>query len=302
MKRIVIILYILSNVTSLYSVEKKENTDNTFVTKQKRFIATLFAQEKYFDSIAETGRLLQYSHNSSLVPEYTYFISLNYFLGGQYATVVDRTSGPACTKFQTPIRNVLLRSRCFLKLGNTAQALSELDTIPYNTIGKKAGFELFIRKTELLVLSDRYMEVLNEISRYETCTPGTEEIQSLRKDISRYNSLKRKSAALSVLLSAGMPGAGQAYCGKFSEALLSFAAVALSGAGTWYAMDRGEKSLGMTLGFFTVLLYSGNLYGAYNSAQSYNRHLYTAFRSGIVSTHIPDYDPSSYIDIKKVFK
>lgn len=302
MKKKLIIFYLVLLFSRLDAFEIKQNNGSDFVKKQNLLINDLFIHKKYFDCIAETGRLLQYTTNKSLAREYDYFISLNYFLGGQHAVVADRASYNE-TRHRIPdVRDALLVSRSFMKRGNTEKAGAALHSISYETTEKKFQFDLFIRRTELLVLADSYDDALNEISRYEKLSPGAEEISSLRKDISRYNTLKKKSPLLSAGLSAVLPGAGQTYCGRYGEALLSFAAVALSGAGTWYAMDRGEKSLGMTLGFFTVLLYSGNLYGAYNSAHSFNRRMYSSFRSEILSTHVPDYDPASFIDMKKVFR
>ena len=302
MKYIIIIFYIFTAFSYAFAAEIKSDSAADFTRKQHRLVRTLFAGERYFDCIAETGRLLQYTSDISLQAEYSYFISLNYFLGHQYASAADRLTASDSKGHVSPVRDALLRSRSFLKLGNMHQAIAALQNIPYDAVGEKFKYELFIRKTELLLLDDNYQHALDEISRYEKNSPPTEAINRLRNDISRYRSRGTKSSALSVGLSAALPGAGQAYCGRYSEALLSFTAVAMSGAATWYAMDRGEKSLAMALGFFTVLLYSGNLYGASNSAAAYNRNLYNSFRSGIISTHVPNYDPASYIDMEKVFK
>jgi hypothetical protein len=302
MKHTTVIFLIFIAFSYTYADEIKLNSAADFTRKQHRLITSLFKGERYFDCIAETGRLLQYTSDRSLIPEYAYFISLNYYLGHQYASAADRLPG-AGTKGHVPhLRDALLRSRSFVKLGTMSQAIEALENIPYDALGEKSGYDLFIRKTELLLLNDNYQHALDEISLYEKYSPREEAMNNLRNDISRYRSLGTKSASLSVALSAALPGAGQAYCGRYSEALLSFTAVAMSGAATWYAMDRGEKPLAMTLGFFTVLLYSGNLYGAYNATTAYNKNLYNSFRSGVISTHVPNYDPMSYIDMEKVFK
>ena len=68
----------------IVSVAHLAAEEKTFIQKETGFIRELFSTKRYFDCIAES-RKLQNKHNK---PEVEYFIYSNYYLAGQYASVI----------------------------------------------------------------------------------------------------------------------------------------------------------------------------------------------------------------------
>jgi hypothetical protein len=90
--------------------------------------------------------------------------------------------------------------------------------------------------------------------------------------------LRHRSFWVSAGLSTVLPGAGQAYCGRWSDAWHSFSLTALlTGAGMYYFFFSPDTSTGNTVKavVFTSLgglFWLGNVYGAVNSTLDYNEY------------------------------
>ncbi|MBN2379062.1 hypothetical protein JXM67_04600 [candidate division WOR-3 bacterium] len=90
--------------------------------------------------------------------------------------------------------------------------------------------------------------------------------------------LKRRSPLFSATLSTVLPGAGQAYCGRWGDAWQSFSITALmAGAGIYYLAFSKDTTTGNTVKgvVFTSLgglFWLGNIYGAVNAALDYDEY------------------------------
>lgn len=89
-------------------------------------------------------------------------------------------------------------------------------------------------------------------------------------DLDEWRRLPRKSPLLAGSLSALLPGAGQAYVGHWSDALLAFGLNAAFIWGTYEAFDRDEDVLGCFLLALDTTWYFGNVYNAANGARRVN--------------------------------
>lgn len=88
--------------------------------------------------------------------------------------------------------------------------------------------------------------------------------------------LKRRSPFFSATLSTILPGAGQAYCGRWGDAWQSFSVTGLfAGAALYYFLCSSDTTTANTVkGIATAslggLFWLGNIYGAVNTALDYN--------------------------------
>ena len=81
----------------------------------------------------------------------------------------------------------------------------------------------------------------------------------------------QKSPRLAGTLSAVLPGAGQGYVGKWSDATLAFV---LNGVFIWGSVEafhQDEDVAGSFLLAMEATWYFGNIYNAVNGAQKFNR-------------------------------
>lgn len=90
-------------------------------------------------------------------------------------------------------------------------------------------------------------------------------------DLEEWKRLPRKSPLLAGSLSAFLPGAGQAYVGHWSDALLAFGLNAAFFWGTYEAFEREESVLGCFLLALDTTWYFGNVYNAANGARRVNQ-------------------------------
>ena len=79
-----------------------------------------------------------------------------------------------------------------------------------------------------------------------------------------------KSPIVGGLLSFVIPGAGQWYGGRRTDAVFAFSTIATFAAGTWVAHRNGETGLAWTFGVAGGLLHVGNVYGGINAVRHFN--------------------------------
>jgi hypothetical protein len=292
--KIIIINIVIFSIITIPVFAEQENRE--FIIKQKKFISELYKDKRYFDCIAETQRLLNYN-NSKNNDELLYFINSCYYSGGQYKTLISRIKSPDTIKkdkFYTA--NILLLSHSFYNLGYFDKSETILNLSDYPNIDVKYQEKLFTSKAEIFVKRYQYKDLLSEIEKAGNYLNSFNSfnLPDFRKDIESYRDIYFRSKWLSASMSALIPGAGQIYSGKIKDGILSFAAVAGTAFGAYYSYTKKEKPLAITMAFFSVLFYCGNIYGAYNSAISKNTELNQKFSEKLINKYNLIYDPLSY--------
>lgn len=105
-----------------------------------------------------------------------------------------------------------------------------------------------------------------------------EQQENLLAELDTYSELPSKSPGLAGTLSALLPGAGQAYTGRYRQAAVS---LLLNGAfilGALEAFDNDNNAVGGILLFFELGWYGGNIYNATNNAHKFNRRVRHEFK------------------------
>jgi hypothetical protein len=195
---------------------------------------------------------------------------------------------------------LFLLSNSYLNIGYYNLSKEILYKLNYSDVSISSRSDLFTKRVEVLFKNFEYQNILSEIDNADKYFVDFNKLFSLpqfKEDIESYRELDLKSKLLSVSLSAVLPGAGQIYSGRVVDGLLSMAAVAGSVFGAFYFYNKKDKPMAMTFTFFSCLFYSGNLYGAYNSADDTNRKLNEGFRNKIIKKYNLYYNPADYIDI-----
>lgn len=152
---------------------------------------------------------------------------------------------------------------CHLHLGDAEASLQEVR----GESGWEASASLRRIAAGDLILLGRWEE-----ARLAASGPPIEagELAALAR---RGESLRRKSPALAVGLSALIPGAGKMYAGEAGDGLQSLILIgALAAlAGTSFHADGVRSWRGWLYASFGGLMYAGNLYGSAVSARRWNR-------------------------------
>lgn len=259
----------------------------------------LFSQKRYFDAIAETRRLMAFDTVITLDPDYEFFITVNYFLGGQYRTALNSLAGK---KLPLDMRERVLFSQSYMRLGMKADSLESVRIIRYDGVRAPSAYALLARKAEAYLECGKYRELMDEISAAEGYVGEREKLALLREEAGRYRELGYRSAPAAAALSALIPGAGQMYAGRYLLGAASFAGVAAAAAGAWYFHRRGMGDLSYLFIAMSSLLYIGNIVGAFSAAQSANRQVDRSFRERVRKKCIPVYDPAEDARVDRIFR
>ena len=225
----------------------------------------------------------------------------NYFLGGQYKTVISniKESGNEDTLV---LPYLFLLSRSYMKLGLDNESLKTLSQYDYDIMKKNEREELFLLKIEAYLRNSLYREALLEIDRFKKFHPDFALLHEMGKGIEGHEEIGLKSKELSLLLSAAIPGSGQIYAGRIADGLISLAAILACSSGAYYFHRRGNTEISYTLIFFSVLFYGGTIYGSYNATERFNRAVDEDFKKKLIGKYIPPYEPMRYIHSERILK
>ncbi len=291
MKKISIIFFIISVSINISASDK-----NLFRDKQVKFIKELYQSGRYFDSISETGKLQFTEKNLEL----EYFIYSNYFLAGQYDTVIyNYTSDFSSDELQ--FRSLLLLSQSFFKKGMYMESYDILKKFGYPGLPVKYLFPMFLRRVEPLILAGETVLIEEEILKSEIFLEDKYNFTQLRAELQQYNKDGLKSPGYAAFMSAIVPGLGQCYAGYPGEGIISLLSIAASAAGGIYMKDRGRRGISYTMFFFSGLFYGGNIYSAYNATEFRNSELLRSRHNSVVSKY-GSYNSGDYIDLESVFR
>ncbi|MDE0040603.1 MAG: tetratricopeptide repeat protein [Candidatus Poribacteria bacterium] len=93
--------------------------------------------------------------------------------------------------------------------------------------------------------------------------------------------IPKRSPTFSGLLSAVIPGLGQAYSGRFLDGLQSLTVIGTIGAGTAYYINREQYEVAIPVGLLGLFFYAGNVYGGAQAAKTFNNHQEIKFLDGL---------------------
>jgi TolA-binding protein len=106
-------------------------------------------------------------------------------------------------------------------------------------------------------------------------SPFREQAGEIVQGIGQVGDLPYRSPWMAGLLSCLLPGAGQVYAGAYKDGLLSLLVNGALIAASYEAIDKEVYGAGGLVSLVTLTFYSGNIYGAVNSAHHANMEALT---------------------------
>lgn len=267
----------------------------TFENRQKKFIRELYQSQDYFNTISEARRLQFYNAD----PQLEYLVYTCYYLAAQFKTVTLEYK-PVTGYGIYPAASVILVSQSYLALGDYSSAYTALGMPVYGGLDSRNSFECLLRRVEPLILSGDYGPLDSELAAAAVSMGDSADFRSLKQDLETFRENFELHPAAGAFMSAVIPGLGQLWAGRITDALLSLASVALPAAGGIYMKDRGRTGTAYTLFFFTGVFYAGNIYGGYNSVMLDNRERRVENHTQLIKKY-GAYDPAVYINFGSVF-
>ena len=176
----------------------------------------------------------------------------------------------------------ILRGKLLLLDGNFSQFDSE---IPNDSFLSDEG-TIFLKMSENVfqknwIGAEKYTE---DALKY----PGMSPFVSIVKKAA---SIKYKKPAVSLMMSAVLPGSGKIYSGYWKDGLVSFLFVGISAWQSYRGFSRkGSRSAyGWIMGGISLSFYSGNIYGSVKAANKknyeYNHAILNDFKKDFISAY-----------------
>lgn len=163
-----------------------------------------------------------------------------------------------------------LSAETYMQLGNPNQALLQLNNLIALTERTSVEDRAYLRIGWIHV--EQFEWSLAKKAWQEISPAGRQDyhVAELETALGQVDLLPRKNPTAAGLLSI-IPGAGQAYTGRYEDAL---AALLLNGGLAWAAYDAFDNDLnglGGLLALVGIGFYTANIYGAVSDAYKYNR-------------------------------
>ena len=228
-----------------------------FFLLYKDFSLFLYEKEEYLDAASEFLRDAIYSdtpykYNNSCFMFYYSLYKGNFLKKIQFAYEKRVCLSPLFP----PIKD-----RIYTIVGNTY-----LHLFAYNKAKSVYGLvkQEGMRNKNLLILSV-YMDDYEKMLFYAKKCKNTKILQ----DVKQYLDIPRKSPTIATMLSI-IPGAGHIYTDEMNDAIINFITISGLVFLTYEAYKNKNWGAFYPLFFFSTVLYTGNIYGAYRSAVKYN--------------------------------
>jgi tetratricopeptide (TPR) repeat protein len=154
------------------------------------------------------------------------------------------------------------------------QLYSEITArFPHDRIGQQARY----KRAWTLLYRRQWREAATQFQQVTPDSDLYQNAQLLAQEILVGERLPTKSPILAGILSGLLPGSGQLYNGRLGDALLAFFLNSLFIVGAVEAIHSNNPAVAGILSFFEASWYAGNVYGAINGANKYNRHITEIF-------------------------
>jgi hypothetical protein len=198
---------------------------------------------------------------------------------------IDKKKLESFKKYMNNLTNLFIGDFYFSnnKFQKSEKAYNEITYTPKSHIAQLIPSRLLLNDLFLKIDRNELLETINNNPSlknfpYFKNPKLAEDLEKLKFLSEEYRFLRnsyltrdRKSLFGAVLLASLVPGSGHVYTERYGDAIISFLTVlAFSGLSIWGYID---KSYGFSaiMGLGAIAFYGGNIYGAYRSAQDYNR-------------------------------
>ncbi len=242
-------------------------------TQQMELADQFFREGDYEGAIREYKRFLFFYPRNNRTEEALLKTARSYFRGQKWEEALS-----ACDHLVSRNPAPLVKAEAFRMRGDIMAVKRQyaearisfgkaLEAAPNTRAADEAQFQ--IARTYLR--EEKWKEAADEFRKIDKTSELSPRSDFLVQGLDRIAEVPQKSPAVAGVLSAVLPGAGQAYCGEYGRAAISFL---LNGVFIWGIVEsfRNDNNVvGGILTLFEVGLYSANVLNAVNSAEKYNR-------------------------------
>jgi tetratricopeptide (TPR) repeat protein len=237
------------------------------------FADHLFDDGDYYRAITEYERFLFSFPGHPLAKKAHYQIAMSYFKGEKYLPALERFRllAEQYPSEETGIKSRYMFAETYYQEKDYGQAIDAFEKFLTLYPDDPQADAARIKKGWCYLRQGNWREAGEEFQKLPPGSPLHEQGMELAGESNKYPGIPKKSPTFAAGLSAVVPGAGQLYVGRKTDAAAAFL---LNGAFIWATTESYHKRSYVTAGillFFESGWYLGNIYNAASSAYKYNR-------------------------------
>jgi tetratricopeptide (TPR) repeat protein len=237
------------------------------------FADHLYEQADYYRAITEYERFLFLFPQHPLAKEAQYKIAMSYYNGEKYLQAIQRFRSLADQYPSEEIgrKALFMLAETYYHKKDYNQAIDGYEKFLTSYPNDRQADAARIKKGWCYLRQGNWREASEEFRKLPPDSPLHAQGQELAEESTKYPGIGKKSPTLAAGLSAVLPGAGQLYIGRKTDAAAAFL---LNGAFIWATAESYHRRNYVTAGillFFESGWYLGNIYNAASSAYKYNR-------------------------------
>lgn len=252
--------------------------------RQLGFAEHYLVNEKFRQAGDEFKRFIYFFPQDPRVHQAQYSAGIAYMKADDLHEALDAfneiiTMGPSSPFYvQTHYRI----AEIYEKESDFGQALLTLNNLALTEPKPSVANEIHYRKGWLHLFTGDLNKAKTEFSSIHQTDRASFKVSRLLEELAKAKTLPQKDPQTAGML-AVLPGAGHVYCDRYQDGAIAFL---LNTGFIWAAVesfDSGNDALGGLLSFVGFGFYAGNIYGAVNAAQKYNRNRQRRFIDNLKS-------------------
>jgi len=237
------------------------------------FADHLYEQGDYYRAITEYERFIFSYPQHQLAKKARYQIALSYLKGEKYTQALQQFRDLADKYPSDEIgrRSLYMLAETYYQKKDYSQAGDVFEKFLTSYPDDPQADAARIKKGWCFLRQGNWREAGEEFQKLPPGSPLHAQGAELADESKKYPYIGKKSPYVAGGLSAVLPGAGQLYVGRKTDAAAAFL---LNGAFIWATAESYHKRSYVTAGillFFETGWYLGNIYNAASSAHKYNR-------------------------------
>lgn len=231
-----------------------------------------FNEGDYYGAIREYKRFLFFFANSARAEEAQLKIAKSYFNEKRWDEAISACDDLIKKFPASPLKpeTFLLQGDAFAEKKQYPQARISFGKTREVSPGTLIADEAQLQIARTYLKEEKWKEAAKEFREIDRSSKLYPRSKYYAQGLDRIREVPQKSPLAAGVLSAILPGAGQAYSEQYGRAAISFL---LNGAFIWgmgESFKHKEYVVGGILTFFELGWYSANILNAVNSAEKYN--------------------------------
>lgn len=243
------------------------------------FADFLFENRDYYRAITEYERVIFMFPDDPLSQKAQLQIAMAYFMGEKWEVAIEHFQELATNYPNKELgkQSYFMVAETYYKKKDYQRAIESYKDFIVKYLDDPMCDEAHIRLGWSFLRINNAIQAEREFRSLSSSSSKKAETEKIAREVKNINDIHYKNPLLAALLSAILPGSGQLYAERPSDAITSFLLNGLFIGGMVESFENGNTIVGIILSGIEVGWYTGNIYNATNDAYKYNQRAKSNF-------------------------